>query len=284
MKLFAQFLKRVIIVAAVLALVLAGSLFYTFKIEPYRIEVNEYTLNQTPGDHHMITVAQLSDLHIKEDFTHENLAKVVERVNDLHPDFVILSGDLYDNYASYRDNENVIAQLQKIDAAYEKIAVWGNRDYGGGAVRQFASIMEQSGFRLLKNQNLSVTLDSIEKTILFTGLDDALMGHPALPDDMVDADYRALLSHEPDVVDAFWSENYDLVLSGHSHGGQVNIPFFPEIHQWAVSKTELAQKYSAKMYPLSEHASLYVNTGIGTTHFSARLGVVPEIAVFRIYL
>lgn len=74
------------------------------------------------------------------------------------------------------------------------------------------------------------------------------------------------------------------MLSGHSHGGQVNIPFIPAINQKAVSSTFLAANYAGGMYKLNSKTKMYVNTGIGTTHISARFGVVPEISVFHIYL
>ena len=99
-----------------------------------------------------------------------------------------------------------------------------------------------------------------------------------------DSDYEILLTHEPDTADTFLEYDYDLVLSGHSHGGQIRIPFFPEINRKAVLSTSLAAKYTGGMYQLGSNTNMYVNTGIGTTHISVRFGVVPEISVFMIYL
>ena len=193
---------------------------------------------------------------------------------------------MYDNYAKYNDDENIIAELQKIEAKYDKIAIWGNRDYGGGAVRQYENIMEQAGFTLLKNENWYVTIEN--KNILFTGLDDSMLGNVYMPDDtkIYDSQFDILLSHEPDIIDEHKEYAYDLTLSGHSHGGQVNIPFLPFINDMAISATSLSTKYDGGMYDLNEkeNTKLYVNTGIGTTHISARFGVVPEIAVFNLYL
>lgn len=87
-----------------------------------------------------------------------------------------------------------------------------------------------------------------------------------------------------DTADSFQEYPYDLVLSGHSHGGQVNIPFIPAINQKAISSTNLAKNYVSGMYELNSKTKIYVNTGIGTTHVSGRLGVVPEISIFHIYL
>lgn len=264
-------------------LLAAGCILYAFKIEPFRITSNEFYLNEKSNE--PVKIVQFSDTHIKKDFTYQNLDKVVNYINKQNPDVVVFTGDLYDNYAKYNDNQNIMKELQKINAKYDKIAVWGNRDYGGGAVRQYENIMEQSGFTVLKNGNWYVTTDT-DKKILFTGLDDSMLGNVYMPDStkIYDSDYDILLTHEPDTVDSFQEYPYNLVLSGHSHGGQINIPMIPAINEWAVSTTNLSAKYSGGMYDLDSNAKMYVNTGIGTTHISARFGVVPEISVFTIYL
>ena len=265
----------------------AGCLFYAFKIEPYRLKVQEYYLTEKNADTELVKIVQFSDVHIKEDFTYENLQKVVDKINKHKPDIVLFTGDLYDNYAKYNDDENIIAELKKIEAKYDKIAIWGNRDYGGGAVRQYQYIMEQAGFTLLENENWYVTLEN-NKNILFTGLDDSMLGNVYMPDDtkIYHSDFDILLGHEPDIVENYGEYYYDLALSGHSHGGQVNIPLLPFINDMAISATSLSTKYEGGMYELNEkeNTKLYVNTGIGTTHISARFGVVPEITVFNLYL
>lgn len=278
-----KFLKILFGTVLTILILIGSCVFYAFKIEPYRITSNQLSLNEKTSD--FIKVVQFSDTHIKEDFTYKNLDKVVNYINKQNPDVVVFTGDLYDNYAKYHDDENIIKELQKINATHDKIAVLGNRDYGGGAARQYENIMEQSGFTVLKNGNWYVTTDS-NKKILFTGLDDSMLGNVYMPDStkIYDSDYDVLLTHEPDTADSFREYSYDLVLSGHSHGGQVNIPFIPAINQKAVSSTFLAANYAGGMYKLNSKTKMYVNTGIGTTHISARFGVVPEISVFHIYL
>lgn len=252
-------------------LILIGScVFYAFKIEPYRIASNQLYLNEKTSD--FIKVVQFSDTHIKADFNYKNLDKVVNYINKQNPDVVVFTGDLCDNYAKYHDDEHIIKELQKINATYDKIAIWGNRDCGGGAARQYENIMQQSGFTVLKNENWYVTTDS-DKKILFTGLDDSMLGNVYMPDStkIYDSNYKILLIHEPDTADSFQEYPYDLVLSGHSHGGQVNIPFIPAINQKAISSTNLAKNYVSGMYELNSKTKIYVNTGIGTTHVSGRL-------------
>lgn len=286
-----RFIKRLFIALSIIIVIaiLAGGfcIFWAFKIEPYRLEVNEHTLNSNIENTTGIKIVQFSDLHIKEDFTYKNLEKVVCKINEQEPDIVVFTGDLYDNYAIYHDDENIIRQLSNIKATYEKIAIWGNRDYGGGAAQKYETIMEQSGFTLLKNENWYITVEN-KKKILFTGLDDSILGNPYMPNltKNYDFDYNILLTHEPDIVEEYSDCQYNIILSGHSHGGQIDIPFLPQINEIALSATNLATDYSGGMYNLEseEGSKIYVSTGIGTTHISARFGVVPEVAVFRIYL
>lgn len=287
-----KFFRNIFIFFLILILSAGGCIFYAFKIEPFRLKLHEFALTEKQDGTAPYKIVQISDLHIKADFTSDELKKVVDKVNKQEPDLVIFTGDLYDNYAVYHDDENVISELSKITAKYGKIAIWGNRDYGGGASRQYASIMEGSGFTLLKNESLRIAL-SQNSSILFTGLDDSMLGSPDMPDapetdapETDAADYQILLTHEPDVVEKYDTDSYDIILSGHSHGGQINIPFIPKLNEMAVAATALSTKYSGGMYTLSPDSKtrLYVNTGIGTTHISARFGVVPEITVFQIHL
>lgn len=274
-------LKRLFTVLFLLVLSCAGLLVYAFKIEPYRLTVNQFSLNEDAGAADEIKIAQISDIHIKEDFTYQELQKVVDKLNSLTPDIVLFTGDLYDNYSVYHDDEHVIAELKRIEAGLVKLAVWGNRDYGGGASRQYETIMAEAGFILLTNESLPVILEN-GKTVLFTGLDDALLGNPSMPDtDSVgSADYRILITHEPDVIENYAGYPYDMAFAGHSHGGQVNIPLIKGI------TTSLGETYTRGMYQIDKETGLllYVNTGIGTTRISVRFNVVPEIALFRLHI
>lgn len=280
-----KLLRNLLIIIFLSFLTVSGCIFYAFKIEPYHLKLREFTLTREQIDTEDLKIIQISDLHIKEDFTYQNLKKVVNKINQQNPDLVLFTGDLYDNYAKYNDDRQIIKELQKIKARYDKIAIWGNRDYGGGAVRQYENIMENAGFTLLKNQNWYVTLDNSKK-ILFTGLDDSLLGQPYMPDStkIYDADYEILLTHEPDAIEDYMDYNYDIALSGHSHGGQFDIPFLPFVNEKAVTATSLSTNYSGGMYSFdgNELQKLYVNTGIGTTHISARFGVIPEITLFHL--
>lgn len=278
-----KILKLLIKSTLIISLLITFCIYYAFKIEPFNLVANEIAINTKTQD--TIKIIQFSDTHIKENFSYKNLNKVVDNINKHNPDIVVFTGDLYDNYAKYNDDSNIIKELQHINAKYAKIAVWGNRDHGGGGARAYETIMEQAGFIVLKNENYCITTDT-NKQILITGLDERMLGNPILPktSKLTSANYALLLLHEPDIIDSLDSSLYDLALSGHSHGGQIDIPFIPVINQKAVNATAFSTKYISGLYELNNTTKMYVNTGIGTTHVSARFGVTPEISIFNIYL
>ena len=97
-------------------------------------------------------MCRFRDIQISENYTIHHFQKVVDRIISLEPDILLFTGDLYENYAAYHDNENFVSQLSQIQPRYGKFAIWGNRDYGGGAVRQYQQLMEASGFYRFKTR------------------------------------------------------------------------------------------------------------------------------------
>ena len=266
----------------ILCLILTAALLtgYAFQIEPSMMFTHYYDLNAPDRKiTQVIRVVQLSDIQVNAYYTEHNLAKLVDKVNDLSPDIIVFTGDLFDNFSKYKAVEAVTQALSSLDAAYGKYAVWGNRDYGGGASRVYSDIMSDSGFTLLKNEGITITTSKGQE-LFIGGLDDALLGFPDISATFRhienDPDYRIILLHEPDIADHFETDSANLLLAGHSHGGQVKLPFIES------PSTALAEKYTSGFYDLSTNMKLYVNTGIGTSHIPVRFMVPPEIAVFNI--
>lgn len=274
-----RFFKKIGKTLLVLLLCSCLLLLYAFKIEPFLLFSHSYTLS-APGVQaaETITLVQISDIQISEAYPEENLKKLVKKVNAASPDIIVFTGDLYDNYARYHANTSVKEALSDMIAPYGKFAIWGNRDYGGGASRVYSELMESSGFTLLENSSTSITFQN-DKTLLIGGLDDALLGAADVEAIKLamdaPADYRILLLHEPDILNRLEYDTANLALAGHSHGGQVRLPFFQGI------RTSLAKEYTRGFYDIGS-MKLYVNTGLGTSHIPIRFMVPPEIAIFHI--
>lgn len=255
---------------------------YSIKIEPKMLIKKEIKLkndiNYTNGS---VKIIQFSDVHLGEFFSLNQLEKVVKKINENEPDIVVFTGDLIDVASQYENINEISNVLSKIDAKLGKYAVYGNHDYGGGAVRVYENIMRESGFKVLVNENHSIKV-SPNKNINILGVDDVLLGKPNIEKTVKNIrhnDYNILLSHEPDYVDKFKDYNIDLVLSGHSHGGQVYIPFYGPL-----KSTTYGEKYTRGLYNLNNQrdTKLYVNTGLGNTKLPIRFGNVPNISLFEI--
>ena len=255
--------------------------FYSAYVEPHLLRVKQYDMKFEQVAGNPITVVQFSDTHVGDFFTTEDLKKVVDKINEQQADLVLFTGDLMDNAAEYDGSIDEIATiLSKIKATNGKYAVFGNRDYGGGAERFYEDLMESAGFEVLVNS--SRTLEVKGTTISLFGADDALIGYYNSNKTMqgISNDHlNLLLIHEPDLISDFLSYPIDLATAGHSHGGQVYIPFYGPL-----LTTALAEDYVRGLYDFENNRKtlLYVNTGIGNTKVPFRLFNVPQISVFKL--
>ena len=255
--------------------------FYSAYVEPHLLRVKQYDMKFEQVAGNPITVVQFSDTHVGDFFTTEDLKKVVDKINEQQADLVLFTGDLMDNAAEYDGSIDEIATiLSKIKATNGKYAVFGNRDYGGGAERFYEDLMESAGFEVLVNS--SRTLEVKGTTISLFGADDALIGYYNSNKTMqgISNDHlNLLLIHEPDLISDFLSYPIDLATAGHSHGGQVYIPFYGPL-----LTTALAEDYVRGLYEFGNNRKtlLYVNTGIGNTKVPFRLFNVPQISVFKL--
>ena len=227
-----------------------------------------------------LKVIQITDTQLGDYYDLRNLNNVVRRINSLKPDIVVFTGDLVDNASQYEDLFNVSDVLGKIEAKIGKYAIYGNHDIGGGAVRYYEDIMSESGFTVLENSKATIELDG--KNINIFGGDDGLLGYHNAEVTMRginNDDINLLLLHEPDLIEEYIDYPVDLALSGHSHGGQVYIPFYGPI-----VKNELAEKYNKGMYNIENdrQTKLYVSSGLGNTKVPFRFMNIPQIEVFNI--
>ncbi|MDH6671363.1 metallophosphoesterase [Paenibacillus glucanolyticus] len=279
-------LRVIVWIVIGMLLLTAGTYYYATQIEPSRLTVTHHTV-ESPNlsqSFHGIKIAQFSDTHLGESYSNRQLRQLVQRLNREKPDLVVFTGDLFDSvWRSPASIKEVPDILSEIEAPLGKFAVYGNHDRGGGGSRVYQEYMKKAGFRVLVNDTANLTLGSGE-TMTVAGLDDYLLGRPDAEgtlSDLSEDHFNMLLVHEPDVADRLLGYPIDLILSGHSHGGQVNVPV---LGAWI--RTSLADKYISGMYdiPGSEReARLYVNRGIGTTRFKIRLGNPPEISVFTLH-
>lgn len=249
---------------------------YARYIEPNLLTVKTFDL-ETRKQIEPCTILFFSDTHFGKFYDVSHVKKIVEKINHEKPDIVILGGDLLDNYARDRESMNLEylkEELQKIEAKAGKYAVWGNHDYGGGAVRIYKDFMASCGFELLDND--SILLENYGITLI--GYDDYLMGwtDPSLYHIKSDF-YNVIVTHEPIVSRFIESESENFLLSGHTHGGQVSIPFLTAKFLPEGSGQFLKGFYTEQEINTEVSLKMYTSSGIGMTRYPFRFGNIPEI-------
>lgn len=271
--------KKIILCLLIVILVPVGLYCYSRYIEPNLLTIKKYEV-QVPQGVSNGKIVFFSDTHFGKMYDQSNIEKIVEKINSQNPDIVIFGGDFIDNYArdnSLIDLEYLSNNLLKIKANYGKYAIIGNHDYGGGASRVYNETMSLGGFTVIKNNN-----EFVEKLgVRLIGYDDYLMGYtdPSLYSVKSD-DFNIILSHEPDVANDISLKNYGLMLSGHSHGGQVSLPYVTEKVLPVGAKEYVYGRYED--IGVNNNIDLIVSRGIGMTSVPFRLFNIPQIMVLEL--
>ncbi|HOS80197.1 MAG TPA: metallophosphoesterase [Anaerolineae bacterium] len=270
---------------------LVGLPFYATQLEPEWLEVHtvDVFLSELSPLHEGLTLVQLTDLHLGPDVTAAYLQRVVEQANAQSPDLIVLTGDFVSQSASYsRAVAEILADLR---APYGVFAVLGNHDVWVGA-DEVAARLTEVGITVLRNDR--VQLFPRGDPLWLVGIEDAgaldcdaagLEPGPwseqqaavtRLLADIPPAEARILLVHTPDFVALLPAGRLDLVLSGHTHGGQVRLPL---VGAPIVPSCE-GQKYAGGWVPGSP--PVYVSRGIGLIAPAVRFNCRPELPVLRL--
>jgi predicted MPP superfamily phosphohydrolase len=263
----------------------AALAIYAGEISRHEIDVTHRTIpiDNLPQPFHGFRIVQLSDIHLDEYTEPGFLERVIHRVNAIAPDLVLLTGDFISMgplpHSTAIRAAGECGELLRTITCPLRYGILGNHDAGVGS-EAVASHLRSTGTLVLINQ--SVPIEKSGKRIWLTGIDDAAYGKPdlalALPPEP--GAPVILMVHEPDYADVIaanpLSRVVNLILSGHSHGGQVRLPGLPP-----PNLPPMAKKYYDGSYRLG-HIQLYVNRGIGTVGLPFRFFCPPEITVFTL--
>lgn len=225
-----------------------------------------------------------TDTHFGKYYDDSHVENIVEKINQSNADIVIFGGDLLDNYARDREDidfEYLSKELSKIKAKSGKYAVWGNHDYGGGAVRIYEDFITSCGFTILKNESRILE----EYGIKIIGYDDYLMGwtDPALYN--IESElYNIIVSHEPVISQFITNSSENFLLSGHTHGGQVTIPVLTTKLLPEGSGQFVKGFYTKEEINTAASLQMYVSSGIGMTRYPFRFLNTPEIVEINIQM
>lgn len=273
-----KFIKCLIpILLVILLLILVWGRFGEINIltaNDYRVE-NE----NIPDSFNGLKIVHFSDMHYGTGYDEARLERLVDKINSYKPDIVVFTGDLVDkNYSLSDDDINLLVKhLAEIDSTLGKYAVVGDHDFYN---ENYENIMYDSSFKVLKN-NYDIVYYKENTPILIYGIDNISYGDPRV--DILDKDsinnikYKIVLLHEPDYVDQFVNDHdVSLVLAGHSHGGQVNIPGLKSLFL-----PDGAKNYYEDYYKIN-NTDIYISNGVGSSVYDFRLFSAPSINVYRL--
>lgn len=276
MKIGWVYLKKIGITILMLIIAVLCVFGYARYIEPNRLVVKSYEV-EVKKPIKDIKVVFFTDTHFGELYEQDKMENITNKINALEPDVVIFGGDLFDNYA--RDKDILSLQtLQEgfanIEASIGKYAVWGNHDYGGGATRVYEDFMDFGGFEILNDESAVLSEYGIE----FHGYDDYLMKGVQSDQAQAHSDlFRILISHEPILASITNNDEESFMFAGHTHGGQVQIPFLTEDLLPEGSDGFRRGLYDSQEVGNESSLQLFVSSGIGVTRYPFRFLNTPEI-------
>lgn len=267
--------------AAAGTLAIAGD---SVLLEPNRPRVvrREFSLVRWPERLNGFTIALLSDFHYDPYFSVHPLHAAVPLVNELRPDLIVLTGDFVsvpptgDPAKAAFAAEPCAKIIRQMSAPHGLWAILGNHDCDTDP-EEVTRAVQAEGIQMLENQSKAIEHDGAR--FWLAGVDDVLSGTADIAETLLGIptnDAVILLAHEPDFADEAAKFPVDLQLSGHSHGGQIRIPFVPLFYL-----PDLAKKYPMGIYEVGP-LPLYTNAGIGTVNIPVRFNCPPEITLITL--
>jgi predicted MPP superfamily phosphohydrolase len=224
-----------------------------------------------------LKILQISDFHDNKSIRIRN--KILTSIKELKPDIIVLTGDIIDSSMGKFDNVNkFIEEIVKINPNVYFIS--GNHEWSGGYNIRFTQGLKSRGITILNNTNRVVKINNTE--INLCGIDDYYTRSYRLDSAFNGIDGRnftVLLSHAPDIIFKYKDIPADLILSGHTHGGQVRLPFIGAL---VAPGQGFFPKYNKGLYKLDNRTLLYIDSGVGTTAVPIRFCNRSQISFITI--
>jgi len=254
-----------------------GSLYgVAMDSSEFEITTNRIKFYNLPAKLKGLKIAQLSDIHAGIYLRKKKIVEAVKIVNKLNPDIIVLTGDYILN--SERYIYPCIEAFSKLKATIGIYSCIGNHD---NMVNRELIVKE------LKSANLNILIEENQK-LSYNGQEFYVAGtedlwYPIKPNlkkalkDIPEESFKILLSHQPDIFDEAVKRNVNLTLSGHTHGGQISIPFFG----MPLNIVMFVTHYISGLFK-KDKSYLYVNNGIGFVGPPFRLNVPPEISLITL--
>jgi len=246
-----------------------------FRRRMTRVRSLDVPVKGLPPAFHGYRIAHLSDLHVGSSCPKTRAMRWVRRTNALDVDLVALTGDYVTSGVHF--HQDVAAVMIALRARDGVFAVMGNHDYYDEG-EPLLSLLKEGGIGVLRNDVHRLSRDG--DTLAIVGVDDVYTQRAdvsAAVESLGGEEVALGLAHDPDLFDQLAEHGIRLVLSGHTHWGQVGVPFVTRTLNLAAVRNQ----YHAGVVKKSG-ATLIISPGLGTTGPPLRLGAAPEIFVLRL--
>ena len=268
-----KIVKRIVISLIIIFLLVFFTFFYITNIGTTSLIVNEEAIvnSKLPESFSGLKVIQFGDLHYSN---YDLLKEVVNAITKRNPDLILFTGDLLGNEdLAPKNRKKLVKELKKLNSTLGKYAVLGESDNDDAI-----SILVDCGFKVLDDSNELIYNESNEP-IMLVGLNtnnDSINYDKAFTN-YNDTTYTITIFHKPDYIDEF-VEVYpiDLALAGHSHLGEIRIPYLLNL-----ASKDHASKYINSYYKIN-NTEFYITSGIGTDTYDVRINARPSINFFRL--
>ena len=227
-------------------------------------------------------IVQISDLHSKK-FGNEQV-RIIKRIDRVNPNMIVITGDLVDS-KNYDEEASLdlIRNAVKIAPTY---FVTGNHEWWSGKFDLLEKEITKEGVKILRNTSQNINKDG--ESIVISGIDDPCFTSSDIETSIVkdeikniiselenDNKYKILLAHRPEMFSIYGDYSFNLVFSGHAHGGQVRIPFVGGV---VAPNQGFFPKYSSGVYEI-RNTKMIVSRGLGNSIIPQRIFNLPEIVV-----
>ena len=269
-------LKKAIIICILL---LALMFVYVKEIGTKHLEINEYKIESKiiPESFDGLKIIHFSDIHYGTTVNEKELNNIVNKINELKPDIVFFTGDLFDKDISLNDESynKLVEILSNINPTLYKYAVYGDMDNPD----KYAEVMEKSGFVILNNETKLLYWND-NTPIVITGLntsDDYSILTNIVDEVDVTNLYKIVLVHKPDEYNKIQTYKPDLTLAGHTLGGLIRIPYLKPLYLQDGAKAYYKDYYNVN------NKDFYISNGLGATKLLFRINNRPSINFYRVY-
>ena len=251
-------------------------LIWTRFVEPSLLKLEKLSFDIEDLAVSDLTFLHLTDIHCKDFGKNEkDVLKVAEEVD---PDFIFLTGDIVDWQT--KDWDACFSFLQELIQGREGrvFAVYGNHEHRNPEFKKIKQLYKQSGMIVLENENVEISIGN--ESFYLIGVDDPHLGFDDLGKAMAGVKqdhFQVLLAHSPEIFRKAKQRSLDLVLVGHTHGCQVDLPFLCDY----ILPLEYDKQYARGLF-YENDTYLYVNRGVGETFLPLRFNSLPETLIITI--